>query len=404
MSAAVRERGLLVAVGFPIAALLAVSFWLYFRGASLTTSVPAAVVLIALTALASQLEVVISPRGWSSPAGAFYVAAGLVGGPLVGALAGASNEAFSLGTVWRKRSAWTGAGALQGFVAGLIGLLALSGVRGILALATLELLVGFLLNTLFGWLVLLDRGVKVRPAFSESWRPVLLTWLLPGPPLVAFLYLFQSAAVLALAVAAGTLLLLFLANRVRLQLEQSLAEERLRSRHDALTGAPNRYALADALQSEQARIMRGDRSAAVCFLDLDLFREVNNHHGYSAGDQLLVSVYQRLRDHLRASDQVFRWGGEEFVILAPRTDVIQLADLTERLRLLVANQPFPIDGQQLGITCSVGAALLHDSRSPEATLEVASRLVRIAKQKRNSIEVEVADSLRRDIRAVAATR
>ena len=84
--------------------------------------------------------------------------------------------------------------------------------------------------------------------------------------------------------------------------------------------APNRYALAEALTAEQARIKRGGRTAALCFLDLDRFKTVNDTYGYAAGDKLLVDVHQRLRSELRASDLVFRWGGEEFVVLAPHVE------------------------------------------------------------------------------------
>lgn len=106
--------------------------------------------------------------------------------------------------------------------------------------------------------------------------------------------------------------------------------------------------------------------SSLCFLDLDLFRNVNNTHGYAAGDQLLVSVFQRLRERLRASDGVFRWGGEEFVVLAP--DQAALGEFGERLRLLVANEPFTIDGRRLRVTCSVGAARLDEAREPEEAL------------------------------------
>jgi len=148
------------------------------------------------------------------------------------------------------------------------------------------------------------------------------------------------------------------------------------------------------LASEFARIKRGGRPAALCFLDLDLFREVNNRYDYATGDELLVRVYRRLRDHLRASDQVFRWGGEEFVVLAPRIDHLELADFADRLRLLVAGQEFTLSRAALGITCSVGAALLDESRAPGATLESAGRLVRIAKGTRNAVEVEAISTMR----------
>src|SRR5438477_2233893 len=113
---AVRGQGTLVAIGFPSAAVLAVVLWLEQHGAGLDTSIPAAVVLVALTALAEQIYLVVEPRMSVSSAGAFIVAAGLVGGPLLGACAGASIETFTVRDVWRKRSTYGGAGALQGFV------------------------------------------------------------------------------------------------------------------------------------------------------------------------------------------------------------------------------------------------------------------------------------------------
>jgi len=387
MPAAMRGRGLLVAVGFPTAALSVLVVWFRLHGATITTSLPAVVLLIALTALADRVDVVVSPRTQVSTAHGFLVAAALIGGPLVGACAGASMEAFDTGAVWRKRSAWGGADALQGFAVGLVGQqVALRGGAGALAVAALGLLSGMAVNTLNLGIVALDRGAGVWPQFAAIWRSHLLAWLLPWPPLVAFVFSYRLAPSVALALASGLLLALWLGNRLRLRLEQSLAEERTRARLDALTRAPNRYALAEALSAEHARITRGGRPAALCFLDLDLFRNVNNTHGYAAGDQLLVSVFQRLRERLRASDGVFRWGGEEFVVLAP--DQADLGEFGERLRLLVANEPFTIDGRRLSVTCSVGAARLDEEREPGEALEAAGRLVRVAKQRRNTVAAE----------------
>lgn len=385
----VRGQGTLVAVGFPAAALLAVGLWLRLHGAGITTSVPAAATLVVMAALAEQIELVVSPRMHVSPAGAFVAAAALIGGPLIGALAGASVDALSTGDVWRKRCAWAGADALQGFVIGLVGVqLALRSPDGALALAAVGLLTGLLLNWLNVVIVALDRRVELRPQLAASWRTHLVTWLLPWPPLAAFLFSYRLAPSVALALVSGLLVAVWLGNRLRLRLEQSLAEERARARLDALTGAPNRYALDEALTAEHARITRGGRPAALCFLDLDHFREVNNTYGYLAGDRLLVTVYQRLREELRAGDQIFRWGGEEFVVLAP--DQPDVADVAERLRRTVAERPFVVEGHQLVVTGSVGAVRLDESRTPEDALEAASRLVQVAKQRRDAIEVEPA--------------
>ena len=311
----------------------------------LDTGIPAAVVLVALAALAGRIR----------PAAPFVVAASLVGGPLVGVCAGASADA--------------GVGVLQGFAAGLVGEhVAHRGVSGAVMAAGLGLLAGFAV------------GFRRRSGF-----PI---WMLSAPLLVAFLYIFETAPGLALTLAAGLLLVVAAGNVSRRRLERTLTKERSRARADALTSAPNRYALAEALTAEQARIRRGGRTAALCFLDLDRFKTVNDTYGYAAGDALLVDLYERLRSELRASDRVFRWGGEEFVVLAPHVERAELADFAERLRLLVATRPFAIDGRPRTITSSVGAVLLDESRPAEKALEAAGRLVRKAKLTRNTAVTE----------------
>jgi diguanylate cyclase (GGDEF)-like protein len=354
----------------------------------LDTGIPAALVLVALTAAAEQLNVVVSRRTRVSLAGPFLVAAALVGGPLLGACAGASIETFPTGDVWRKRVTCAVAAALQGFAVGLVGQqLAPRGVSGAVVVATVGLLTGFALN---GRIVLRVLGgrVRLRSELRAAWRALVIGWFVPAPLLVAFLYLFETTPALALAFAAGLLLAAAFANRFRRRLERTIAAERSRARVDALTAAPNRYALAEALTAEQARIRRGGRTAGLCFLDLDRFKTVNDTYGYAAGDRLLVDVHNRLRSELRASDLVFRWGGEEFVVLAPHVESAELADFAERLRLLLATRPFAIDGRPRTITGSVGAVLLDGGRPAEDALEASSRLVRKAKLTRNTAVID----------------
>jgi diguanylate cyclase (GGDEF)-like protein len=351
---------------------------------------PAALVLVALTALAEQVDVVVGRRTRVSLAGPFLVAAALVGGPVVGACAGASTEAFTTGDPWRKRALCAGAGALQGLAIGLVGQqFSHGGVSGAVVAAAVGLTIGFALN---GRVLLraLGPGLRLRQELRAAWRPLVVAWFLSAPLLVVFLYVFETAPGLALAFAAGLLLVAAWANRFRRRLELTLAGERSRSRVDALTSAPNRYALTEALSAEQARIRRGGRTAALCFLDLDRFKTVNDTYGYAAGDRLLVDVHSRLRGALRASDLVFRWGGEEFVVLAPHVERGELADFAERLRLLLSTRPFAIDGRPRTITGSAGAVLLDEGRPAQEALDAASRLVKKAKQTRNAAVVETA--------------
>ena len=346
----------------------------------LHTGIAAAVVLVALTALSSQISVAVTRRTNVSTAGAFLVAAALVGGPLLGACAGISME------VRRRRPAHAVGYALQGFAVGAVGeQLTQRGTGGAVVSAAAGLATG--LASYLAPMVL-----RRRRQLRAAWRPIVLAWLLPAPLLAAFLYVFQTAPALALVYAAGLLLVVVAGDRFRVRLERRLAAERSRARVDALTSAPNRYALKEALAAEQARIKRGGRPAAVCFLDLDRFKTVNDTYGYAAGDRLLVDLHQRLRDHLRATDLIFRWGGEEFIVLAPHVERAELADFAERLRLLLATRPFSIDGRPRTVTGSVGAVLLDDARSAEAALELAGRLVKKAKLTRNTAVVETAAS------------
>jgi diguanylate cyclase (GGDEF)-like protein len=330
-------------------------------------------------------------------AGPFVVAAALVGGPLLGACAGAAVQLVTRnGVAWRGRAAYASAGAVQGFVVGAVGeQLALGGTSGAVVAATVGLLTGCALNVAVIVFLAHGRGLEARAELLASWRALLVTWCLPAPLLVAFLYLFRTTPALALAYAAGLLLLLAVGERLHLGLERALAQERSRARVDALTNAPNRYALAEALTAEQARMRRGGRPAGLAFLDLDRFKSVNDTYGYAAGDRLLVDVYQRLRGELRASDVVFRWGGEEFVVLAPQLEANELANFAERLRLLLESRPFAIDGRPRTVTASVGAALLEESRPADAALEAASRLVKRAKLTRNTAVVESAAKTQR---------
>lgn len=384
-----RGQGTLVAVGFPAAALFVVALRVGLHGVGIESGIAAAVVLVLLTALATGVSVVVAPRTSVSLAGPFVVAAALVGGPLVGACAGAATQVFTVRDVWQKRSTYVGVWAFAGLAVGLLGAqLSQQGVSGAVRVASLGLLAACVLNVASIVLVGLDREIVVRRELLASWRAIVSSWFLPAPLLVAFLYVFQTSQALALAFAAGVLLVAVAGNRFRLRLERSLAGERSRARVDALTHAPNRYALAEALAAEQARIRRGGRTAGLCFLDLDRFKTVNDTYGYAAGDALLVDVFQRLRRELRASDIVFRWGGEEFVVLAPHVDGAELADFAERLRLLLATRPFSIDGRPRTITGSVGAVLLDEARAGEEALEAAGRLVKKAKLTRNTAAVE----------------
>jgi diguanylate cyclase (GGDEF)-like protein/PAS domain S-box-containing protein len=141
--------------------------------------------------------------------------------------------------------------------------------------------------------------------------------------------------------------------------ERKLATDRLMhdAFHDALTQLPNRALFMDRLESSLERSRRySNRQFAVLFLDLDRFKVVNDSLGHALGDQLIVSVADRLRGLLRASDTVARLGGDEFTILI---EIDHLADAVRAAKRIQEELcvPFHVDGREIFTTASIGIAL-----------------------------------------------
>jgi diguanylate cyclase (GGDEF)-like protein len=138
----------------------------------------------------------------------------------------------------------------------------------------------------------------------------------------------------------------------------SLAESHDAATTDRLTGIANRPAILAALFGEVERAGRYDRPLAVAFVDIDLFKAVNDTYGHEAGDVVLRGVAATLRSHLRATDTLGRYGGEEFMVVLPETDAVAAAAIAEKLRQLIAGAKFAIEGHGLvTVTVSIGVAI-----------------------------------------------
>jgi two-component system, cell cycle response regulator len=146
---------------------------------------------------------------------------------------------------------------------------------------------------------------------------------------------------------------------------------------DGLTGLCNRRALEQRLPEVVADARRRGQPAAVLVIDIDHFKNVNDTEGHLAGDEALRSVASRLRSGLRDDQTLGRWGGEEFLVLAPDTDQPAGLELGERLRVAVGWEPVAISEQRaIPITVSVGVASgasdpLQMLRQADAALYVA---------------------------------
>ncbi|HEV7269861.1 GGDEF domain-containing protein [Pseudoxanthomonas sp.] len=126
---------------------------------------------------------------------------------------------------------------------------------------------------------------------------------------------------------------------------------------DALTGVPNRRSMERALADAVARFQRGERRFGLVVLDLDHFKDVNDQYGHAAGDVAIADLASILRFEMRRNDQVFRFGGEEFVTLLEVDSTEDLEAAAERLRKAVRGA---LRGPGGRITISLGAALLRE--------------------------------------------
>jgi diguanylate cyclase (GGDEF)-like protein len=141
-----------------------------------------------------------------------------------------------------------------------------------------------------------------------------------------------------------------------------------RAYHDALTGLPNRYLLQDRLMTALPRARRASTRVAVLFLDLDRFKVVNDSLGHSMGDRLLREVAKRLGRHVRESDTLARFGGDEFTILVEAIHLVEdTAKVAQSLRDAL-REPFVLDGRELYVTASIGISVFPDDGVDAETL------------------------------------
>jgi diguanylate cyclase (GGDEF)-like protein len=174
--------------------------------------------------------------------------------------------------------------------------------------------------------------------------------------------------------------------------EQALVEQ---SNRDPLTGLLNRRSFDEALTEAIARMRRLDEVFALCIVDLDHFKVVNDTHGHAAGDAVLRAVAHTMAMGVREIDKVFRMGGEEFAVILPGVDATDAKAAGERLRSLVAANPVRADTVDVPVTASIGIALSSHALGPARLTEVADKALYRAKEEgRNRVILgEVQDEL-----------
>ena len=174
------------------------------------------------------------------------------------------------------------------------------------------------------------------------------------------------------------------------QLRESMLVMEQLAHTDHLTRLANRRGLEPLLKAELQRAERYGLPFAVLLADLDHFKGINDRHGHAIGDQVLREVALRLDHNLRQADTVARWGGEEFLILAPTTDLAQAEQLAARLVEVVRSEP--VVGE-IPVTISMGVSVYRAGDSLESLLDRADQALYRAKALgRNRLELEASPS------------
>ncbi len=159
------------------------------------------------------------------------------------------------------------------------------------------------------------------------------------------------------------------------------AELELMALHDALTGLPNRALLNDRLSMALADARRSGGKMAVCFIDLDDFKPVNDTHGHEMGDLLLKEVAHRLTSALRATDTVARLGGDEFILILSELDSEQEFVKTLTRIMTVLSHPYSLNNHLITISASVGVTVYpEDDVDAETLLRHADQAMYLAKE------------------------
>lgn len=156
---------------------------------------------------------------------------------------------------------------------------------------------------------------------------------------------------------------------------------------DDLTGLYNSRYLKFALTAAVARCRKPGDAFSVLFIDVDHFKAVNDRHGHLVGSEFLVTIGKTIKNAVRGNDAVFRYGGDEFVVLLGGTPLARAREVAERIRRSIAQRVFSIGGATLQTTVSIGLAAYPDTASDlETLLKLADDALYTAKKRsRNAV-------------------
>lgn len=197
------------------------------------------------------------------------------------------------------------------------------------------------------------------------------------------LIMYVAIVVLAL----GLIVLAGLVSRM-VHARKRAQQLRLAARTDPLTGLPNRRDLIEHIDAAIERNRRTGEPFCLVMADVDFFKSVNDRYGHDVGDSVLVEMAERIHAALRKQDQLARWGGEEFLVLVPDSDLAVGCELAEQLSTVATELAFLAAGEPITLSLSIGVAQFRPGSDREACLKQADQALLAAKRSgRNRIHV-----------------
>jgi len=151
-------------------------------------------------------------------------------------------------------------------------------------------------------------------------------------------------------------------------------------RMDILTHIPNRRGMMERLDTQVSRASRYNEQFSLILADIDHFKQINDEYGHQTGDTVLIEVAKQLNDSLRKDDYCSRWGGEEFLICLPHTNIEGAQAVAEKLRSRIANLEVKHNNYSVQVTISLGVTEYHKDQSLDDIVRIADDAMYQAKQ------------------------
>lgn len=198
----------------------------------------------------------------------------------------------------------------------------------------------------------------------------------------------QYATVLFRSLVDGTPILIadyqrFVAALKQLQLQIAIVQRELTDallNLDPMTGIPNRSGMQTKLREQQTLAKGQARPCAVAMMDLDYFKDINDKYGHVVGDKVLIAIAHYVLEHLRPDDKVFRYGGEEFLLLFPDTGLREAVEIIERLRNDLSSLRHRAPGEEIfHVNVSFGLTMMDPNATVQESVDRADRALYAAK-------------------------